>query len=86
MISGNEKCCGCGACKEVCRQDAIQWAEDTLKLIETEKEWLPDNSSSYYCNYLCGQRNHACEYKPQLSSKSNTQDNLHYNPETDSYE
>lgn len=28
MISGNENCCGCGACKEVCRQDAIQWAED----------------------------------------------------------
>lgn len=66
--------------------EAIQWAEDTLKLIETEKEWLPNNSSLYYCNYLCGQRNHACEYKPQLSSKSNTQDNLHYNPETDSYE
>ena len=66
--------------------EAMQWAEDTLKLIETEKEWLPNNSSSYYCNYLCGQRNHACEYKPQLSNKSNTQDNLHYNPETDSYE
>lgn len=66
--------------------EAIQWAEDTLKLIETEKEWLPNNSSLYYCNYLCGQRNHACEYKPQLSNKSNTQDNLHYNPETDSYE
>ena len=66
--------------------EAIQWAEDTLKLIETEKEWLPNNSSSYDCNYLCGQRNHACEYKPQLSNKSNTQDNLHYNPETDSYE
>ena len=66
--------------------EAIQWAEDTLKLIETEKEWLPNNSSSYYCNYLCGQRNNACEYKPQLSSKSNTQNDLHYNPETDSYE
>ena len=66
--------------------EAIQWAEDTLKLIETEKEWLP-NPDFYYCNYLCGQRNHACEYKPQPTSKSNnTQDNLHYNPETDSYE
>ena len=66
--------------------EAIQWAEDTLKLIETEKEWLP-NPDFYYCNYLCGQRNHACEYKPQPTGKSNnTQDNLHYNPETDSYE
>ena len=66
--------------------EAIKWAEDTLILIEKEKDWLPNNSSSYYCNYLCGQRNHACEYKPQLSSKSNTQNDLHYNPETDSYE
>ena len=66
--------------------EAIQWAEDTLKLIEAEKQWLPNNSSSYYCNYLCGQRNNACEYKPQLSSKSNIQNDLHYNPETDSYE
>ena len=66
--------------------EAIKWAEDTLILIEKEKDWLPNNSSSYYCNYLCGQRNHACEYKPQLSSKSNIQNDLHYNPETDSYE
>ena len=66
--------------------EAIQWAEDTLKLIETEKEWLP-NPDFYYCNYLCGQRNHACDYKLQPTGKSNnTQDNLHYNPETDSYE
>ena len=66
--------------------EAIQWAEDTLKLIEAEKEWLP-NPDFYYCNYLCGQRNHACEYKPKPTGKSNnTQDNLHYNPETDSYE
>ena len=66
--------------------EAIKWAEDTLKLIETEKEWLP-NPDFYYCNYLCGQRNHACEYKSQRTGKSNnTQNNLHYNPETDSYE
>ena len=66
--------------------EAIQWAEDTLKLIETEKEWLPNNSSSYYCNYLCGQRNHACEYKPQPISNKSTEDNRYYNPETDSFE
>lgn len=43
--------------------EAIQWAKDTLKLIENEKEWLP-NPNYYYCHYLCGQRNCACEYKP----------------------
>ena len=67
--------------------EAIQWAKDTLTLIENEKDWLPNNSSSYYCNYLCGQRNNACEYKPQPNGKRNKeQDSLYYNPETDSYE
>ena len=66
--------------------EAIQWAKDTLELIENEREWLPNNSSSYYCSYLCGQRNHACEYKPQPISNKSAEDNRHYNPETDSYE
>ena len=66
--------------------EAIQWAKDTLALIENEREWLPNNSSSYYCSYLCGQRNHACEYKPQPISNKSAEDNRHYNPETDSYE
>ena len=66
--------------------EAIQWAKDTLALIENEREWLPNNSSSYYCSYLCGQRNHACEYKPQPISNKLAEDNRHYNPETDSYE
>lgn len=43
--------------------EAVQWAKDTLKLIENEKEW-PPNPDYYYCHYLCGQRNCACEYKP----------------------
>lgn len=43
--------------------EAIQWAEDTLELIERETLWLP-NPDYYYCHYLCGQRNNACEYKP----------------------
>lgn len=43
--------------------EAIKWAEDTLDLIANETMWLPNNSSYYYCNYLCGQRNNACEYK-----------------------
>lgn len=66
--------------------EAIQWAKDTLELIENEREWLPNNSSSYYCSYLCGQRNHACEYKPQPISNKSTEDNRYYNPETDSFE
>ena len=66
--------------------EAIQWAEDTLKLIETEKEWLPNNSSSYYCNYLCGQRNNACEYKIKLYSNKNDVNNKYYNPEEDKFE
>lgn len=58
--------------------EAIQWAKDTLKLIENESLWLP-NQDYYYCNYLCGQRNNACEFKPQpISKKSN--DDEYYNP------
>ena len=66
-------------------EEAIQWAKDTLELIEKEKEWRP-NPDYYYCNYLCGQRNHSCEYKPQPTSKRSEEDNRYYNPETDSYE
>ena len=64
--------------------EAIRWAKDTLTLIENETDWSP-NPDYYYCNYLCGQRNHACEYKTQPTKKSNTNEQ-HYNPETDSYE
>lgn len=68
-------------------EQTIQWAKDTLKLIENEREWLPNNYSPYYCNYLCGQRNNACEYKQHIvTAIDNTQDNRHYNPDTDSYE
>lgn len=42
--------------------EALQWAKDTLELIEKETVWLP-NPNYYYCHYLCGQRNNACEYK-----------------------
>ena len=66
-------------------EEAIQWAKDTLELIENEKEWRP-NPNYYYCNYLCGQRNHACEYKPQPTRKKNEENIRSYNPETDSYE
>lgn len=58
--------------------EAIQWAKDTLKLIENEVLWLP-NQDYYYCNYLCGQRNNACEFKPQPISKKNNDDE-YYDP------
>ena len=65
--------------------EAIQWAKDTLSLIEKESEWNP-NPDYYYCHYLCGQRNHACEYKPKPTGKKQQEDNRQYNPETDTYE
>ena len=43
--------------------EAVQWAYDTVKLIEQENTWFP-NPDYYYCHYLCGQRENACEYKP----------------------
>lgn len=43
--------------------EAIKWAEDTVNLIKNECLWLPDNSNSFYCNFLCGYRNAACDYK-----------------------
>ena len=42
--------------------EAIHWVKKTLELIEKETEWAP-NPDVYYCRYLCGQRNNACEYK-----------------------
>ena len=65
--------------------EAIKWAEDTIKLIENETEFLC-NPDAYYCWNLCSQRNNACQYKPQLTSKKNKENNRRYNPETDSYE
>lgn len=45
-------------------EEAIKWAEDTIKLIQNECMWLPDNSNQFYCYNLCGYRNAACDYKP----------------------
>lgn len=64
--------------------EAIQWAEDTIKLIENETEWCA-NPDFYFCNYICDHRNNACEFKPQ-PVKKDVVDYRHYNPETDSYE
>ena len=59
--------------------EAMQWASDTLKLIESDTSWLP-NPDFYYCNYLCSQRNNACPYKPQPVPKNSINDE-YYNPE-----
>lgn len=44
--------------------ETIKWAEETINLIQKECMWLPDNSNQFYCRYLCGYRNAACDYKP----------------------
>lgn len=44
-------------------EEAKQWALDTIKKIEEEKEWNP-SPDYYYCHYLCSQRNNCCDYKP----------------------
>ena len=48
--------------------ETIQWVKNTLDLIQNEKEWAP-SPDFWYCNYLCGQRNNACEYKAQKGGK-----------------
>ena len=58
---------------------AVKWAEDTIKLIEAEKEY-PCNPDFFYCNYLCSQRNNACEFKPQPMPKDDSSGE-YYNPE-----
>ena len=42
-------------------EETLQWVKDTLSEIEEEVLWLP-SFDSYYCDYICGQRN-TCEYK-----------------------
>lgn len=60
-------------------EEAIKWAEDTIKLIENEEEY-PCNPDFYYCWNLCSQRNNACPYKPQPVSKKK-ETNEYYSPE-----
>lgn len=64
--------------------EAIKWAEDTIKLIENETEF-PCNTDTYYCWNLCSQRNNACPYKPQFATKKK-EDNRQYNPEENRFE
>ena len=41
-------------------EEAIQWAEDTIRLIETETEFEP-NIDFFFCHYICDHRNN-CEH------------------------
>lgn len=43
-------------------EEALKWGESTIDEIVNEALWLPDNSSKFFCNNICGQRNN-CEYK-----------------------
>ena len=63
---------------EEIHNEAIQWAIDTIKLIENETEY-PCNPDYYYCWNLCSQRNNACPYKPQPTKKKDSDE--YYNPE-----
>lgn len=42
-------------------EEAQKWALDTIKTLRQEVMWLPDTSSSYFCNTICGNRN-TCLY------------------------
>lgn len=50
------------------QDEAINWAINTIRLIENETEY-PCNPDYYYCWNLCSQRNNACPYKPQHNAK-----------------
>jgi CRISPR/Cas system-associated exonuclease Cas4 (RecB family) len=45
-------------------EKTIKWAKEILKEIKEEQEFSPNTSSDYFCNYLCGVREH-CEYRGQ---------------------
>lgn len=44
-------------------EEAIRWAEDTLKLLSEEKEWAADTSNIFYCRNLCSQRLNCNEWR-----------------------
>lgn len=43
-------------------EDALQWAEDTLKLIENETEFAAE-PDEFYCRNLCSMREDYCPYR-----------------------
>jgi len=45
-------------------KEALDWASDTVKDIESEVMWLPNTSDAFYCKNLCDLRNE-CPYSKQ---------------------
>lgn len=43
-------------------EEAKQWASDTIKTIAEDTLFVP-NPDSFYCRFLCSQRNNMCPYK-----------------------
>lgn len=43
-------------------EKTINWAIESIKILEQEMLWLPDTSNTYYCQVLCNFRN-SCLYK-----------------------
>lgn len=46
-------------------EQAINWAKSLIKEIKKEKEFRYNNTNTYFCNFLCGVRNH-CKYKKEM--------------------
>lgn len=43
-------------------KEAQEWCVETIEDLENEMLWLPDISSSYWCNVICSNRN-TCPYR-----------------------
>lgn len=43
-------------------KESVDWAINTIKEIEQTEEYIP-TPDMFFCNYLCDQRNNACEFK-----------------------
>lgn len=49
---------------------ALEWATDTINLIEQEKEFAPQ-PDDFFCSNLCNHRNNACQFKPVWQKENN---------------
>ena len=53
------------------KKELIEFIEKSLKLLEKEKEFKPvkiDKSNSFYCSFLCGQKNRCEVYRQYVES------------------
>lgn len=49
-------------------EEAIEWAKETIKTIEEERNWEP-TPDDFFCRFICDHRESACEYKPYYTPK-----------------